>query len=577
MPEVSAIATQHPAERGVSLSLPRRLFSFPVFLGALLLAGIFLGTHLEGTRGDTLFGEGDTWWHIRAGEEILRSRAWPHTETYSFTAAGTEWMAYEWMGEVAMALAYRAGGLVGLKLLSFTLSGGMFLLLYVYATRRSGSSKAAFVVCTAVLPVAVAFWTLRPQLLGYMLFLVTLICLEEFRRGRRVALWFLPPVFLAWANTHGTFIFGLAALGLAWFSGHLGFQCGVIVSVRRGDSETRRLAAVTLLSLLALGMTPYGTRLATVPLEMAFLQPTNIANIQEWMPLTAERFLGGVVLILLVAVLLSFLALRRTFRFEDLALLVLATFFAFLHLRFAVLFLLVAVPLLARALAGWLPAYDAKKDRPLLNAALMLLLLLGIVRYFPTEVQLEASRAEHFPVAAADYIERHSVAGPVFNDYSWGGYLAWVWGSHRRTFIDGRADVFEHAGTLADYLLITRLDATSLRLLDKYDIQACLIRRESPLATLLNAAAGWQRVYSDEVSAVYERREVRRYDFPRWEGAGSVSHFGSGDIFLSQGGTFAAKQVTKFEAVNANFFGTRSALCLGGKVVLRPLEREEDR
>lgn len=510
MPEASAISTQHPVARGASLSLTRWLFSFRVFLGALLIAGIFLGTRLEGTRGDTLFSEGDTWWHIRAGEEILHAHAWPHAETYSFSAAGTEWMAYEWVGEVAMALAYRGGGLVGLKLLSLTLSGGMFLLLYAYATRRSGNSKAAFVVCAAVLPVAVAFWTLRPQLLGYILFLVTLICLEEFRRGRAGALWFLPLVFLVWANTHGTFVFGLAALGLAWFSSHLAFQRGAIVSVRHGDSKTRPLATVTLLCLLALGVTPYGTRLATVPLEMAFLQPTNIANIQEWMPLTAERFLCVVVLVLLLAVLLSLVTLRQTCRFEDLALLVLVSFFAFLHLRFAVLFLLVAVPLLAGALAGWLPAYDAKKDHPLLNAALMLLLVSGMVRYFPTETQLEAARAEHFPVAAAEYIERHSVAGPVFNDYHWGGYLDWAWGSSRRTFIDGRADVFEHAGTLADYLLITRLDARSLRLLDEYDIQACLIRRESPLATLLNAAAGWQRVYSDDVSAVYVRREARR-------------------------------------------------------------------
>jgi hypothetical protein len=510
MPEASAVATQPPAERSVSLSLPRRLFSFPVFLGVLLIAGVFLGTHLEGTRGDTLFSEGDTWWHIRAGEEILRTRAWPHTESYSFTAAGTEWTAYEWLGEVAMALAYRAGGLKGLKLLSLTLSGGMFLLLYVYATRRSGNSKAAFVVCAAVLPVAVAFWTLRPQLLGYILFLVVLICLEEFRRGRPGALWFLPPIFLVWANTHGTFVFGLAALGLAWFSSHLEFQCGAIVAVRCGDSETRRLGTMTLLCVLALGVTPYGTRLATVPLEMAFLQPANIANIQEWMPLIAERFLGGVVLVLLLAVLLSLVALRRTCRFEDLALFVLVSFFAFLHLRFAVLFLLVGVPLLAGALAGWLPAYDAMKDRPLLNAALMFLVVFWMVRYFPTETQLEAARAGHFPVAAVEYLERHSVAGPVFNDYGWGGYLDWVWGASRRTFIDGRADVFERAGTLDDYLLITRLDERSLRLLDKYGIQACLIRRESPLATLLNANVGWRRVYSDEVSAIYERREAGR-------------------------------------------------------------------
>ncbi len=47
------------------------------------------------------------------------------------------------------------------------------LLLYYYAYLRSGNVKAAFVDSALVLPVAQAFFALRPQLLGYNFLLIT--------------------------------------------------------------------------------------------------------------------------------------------------------------------------------------------------------------------------------------------------------------------------------------------------------------------------------------------------------------------------------------------------------------------
>ncbi len=59
---------------------------------------------------------------------------------------------------------------------------------------------------------------------------VTLICLERFRQGHSRALWILPPLFLIWVNTHGTFVFGLAAIGGYFASGLVKFQLGSLVA-----------------------------------------------------------------------------------------------------------------------------------------------------------------------------------------------------------------------------------------------------------------------------------------------------------------------------------------------------------
>ena len=48
----------------------RSVFSFRVFLGVLLLAGVFAGVRQSPP-------DPDTWWHAAVGEQILRQGAWP--------------------------------------------------------------------------------------------------------------------------------------------------------------------------------------------------------------------------------------------------------------------------------------------------------------------------------------------------------------------------------------------------------------------------------------------------------------------------------------------------------------------
>src|SRR5712692_377323 len=116
-----------PPARSLTLrALLRKAFSFPVLLGGLLVAGTFVGARAN-------LADPDTWWHITVGKQILSEWRWPTTDPYSFTVSGTHWMAYEWLGEVVMALAARSSGLRGPTALLVALSGGLLLLLYYYA------------------------------------------------------------------------------------------------------------------------------------------------------------------------------------------------------------------------------------------------------------------------------------------------------------------------------------------------------------------------------------------------------------------------------------------------------------
>src|SRR5258708_18259974 len=45
-----------------------------------------------------MHAQSDTYWHLRAGEDIWRTLSVPLTDSYSYTAAGRLWPDHEWLG-----------------------------------------------------------------------------------------------------------------------------------------------------------------------------------------------------------------------------------------------------------------------------------------------------------------------------------------------------------------------------------------------------------------------------------------------------------------------------------------------
>ena len=503
-----SIAAPRPVQAVGAGAVLRRFFSFPVLLGALLFAGVFAGTYADDIAGARLFIEGDTWWHVATGQRILTTHTWPTSDPFSFTVSGQSWMAYEWLGEVAMALATRWGGLAGMAALLLGLGSAIMLLLYYYCYLRSGSWKAAFIGCALLLPLTSGFFTLRPQLMGYVLLVVTLICLERYRRGRQRNLWILPLVFLVWVNTHGSFVLGLFILGVYWVSGLFRFEFGGLIAEPWSAHQRRHFAWISLVSVVALLITPYGSRLAAYPLQVAFLQPISVANIYEWAPLPFDLLMGKLFLGLLILFLLAVLALRPTFRLEEVGLLLPAIYASCMHRRFALLFIVVFTPFLATILGRWVPPYRPQKDRYVLNAVLIFLVVAGLLSFFPSSERLARVMPRKFPVGAVEYLKQHPLEGRIYNEYFWGGYLIWA-RPGKNVFIDGRADIYEYAGVFSDYLAIARMAPNALFLLRKYDIDACLVEPNTPLSTLLRALPDWQITYEDKTSALFVHKQRR--------------------------------------------------------------------
>jgi hypothetical protein len=166
----------------------------------------------------------------------------------------------------------------------------------------------------------------------------------------------------------------------------------------------------------------------------------------------------------------------------------------------------VFAPILATILARWIPCYERTVDRHLLNAALMAVIVAIIVWYFPSQQALRQSAGKTFPVDAVEYLNHHPVPGPMFNSYGFGGYLIWSRGPQHKVFMDGRSELYERGGVLADYLEIENVRPDALSILEKYGFKSCLMNHDAPLATLLAALPNWQKVYEDSTSILFVRR-----------------------------------------------------------------------
>jgi hypothetical protein len=187
---------------------------------------------------------------------------------------------------------------------------------------------------------------------------------------------------------------------------------------------------------------------------------------------------------------------------------VLVAFYAALtHKRFLFLAGIVACPVLSVELAGAVfEPYDTKRDKPLLNAIIMVAFCTFAIRHTPTSAALRNAEGKYFPADAMRELQRCCTQGHLLNRYEWGGYLIW---NERDTqvFVDSRTDIFEYHGVLFDYLKAVTLD-DSLAVLNRYHIDSVLQQPTAPIVYLLRHTPGWRVRYEDTTAVLLVRERT---------------------------------------------------------------------
>lgn len=444
----------------------------------------------------------DMWWHLQTGKDIVATRSIPHTDNYSFTKAGSEWITHEWLAELLMYGIYRVSGLAGLVLLFSATITIAFLIVYWRSPGRP--YLAGLAVLLAALS-STPLFGIRVQMLTLLLASVYLFLLDKFaREGQLKILWWLPLVMLLWVNLHGGFALGLGLIALYIISTAL-------------DGKWKLLRPLVLTGLacsLVVPLNPNGFRIILYPLQ-TLTSPSMASLIDEW---SSPDFHQAMFLPLAALMLLTFgmvaLSPKRP-RLGELFLLSVTAFGALRSARHIPIFALIAAPVFASHLSeliktrGWDTGFagETPATRGKLIISLMVLvipIILAALQFWRFASSQDVYVVHRNPANAVDFIQARHLPGPIYNRYGWGGYLIHRLYPEYRVYVDGRADVYGD-----DFLfeMVNTYDGHSdwRKPLDRYGIRTVLISPDVPLASLLRSDPVWQKVYEDNQAVIFTR------------------------------------------------------------------------
>jgi hypothetical protein len=452
------------------------------------------------------FADADSGWHLWAGMDALAHGPRAIPDTLSFTRAGALWRDSSWLADALFAWCYRHAGYFGVSLLVSLLFAGPFTWLYRILLGESRQVPAALTASLLAMVVALLQTMARPVAFTFALVLAAWELVRVPGRAR-LALWLLPPLAALWANLHPSAFLAPGLAGFAWLT--------------RG--RDRRLGLAALLSLAALGATPWGfdwlREVAPAGRNLAIL-----GRIDEWQtPRFAEvRFWP-----LLAFLLLAVTARRRGPRLAwgEALMGVACLTGSLLAVRLGPIAAILWAPYLARDLAGWaggalsaeratLPArcWRAAQEslapfeavfRPGLWPALLGVLSLALAPVLSRALPGASLGfpADSFPDRAMAVADSLDLGPRVLNSYGWGGYISWVYGGRWKVFVDGRAGFFA-GDVLADYFSMLELRPGWQESLRRRHPDWMLLERGAPLVDAAPLTGRWRVAYRDSLAEI---------------------------------------------------------------------------
>ncbi len=475
----------------VATSAVRKILrASPVWVFVVVLSALVL--HAAMQQGVS----NDAFWDLAAGRWMLSHHQVIRRDVFSYTIYGHPWVADEWGYEVLLAwLVKTIGGVT-----FWVVSAGALIATILVSVARSRMLGAGWlwagVLCLFGSLALLTGLSPRPQDLGYLFQAVELLVLVGARRDRRWLL-ALPPLFLLWANLHGSFLAGLAVLLLEVALAALGGRSWGRVRITR-PLPLPWIGTVSVASLLGTFVNPHGPGLLRYEMHVV-LAPQLASSIQEWQSPNFHNLLFLFTAIGPVAVLLVVLALTdSTLELFDL-LFFLATFLATLR---AVRF----IPLEGLAWWGLAARLDILRHHDIRPtwltwpvAALLAVALLG------TPHPPAGRPATGLPVRAAAFVEHRQ--GRVFSTYTWNDYLISL---GVPVFVDGRTDLYFGTGVLRTYLAVRDMTTDPEAVFDRYNVRWVMWPPSTPLAIFLRHSAAWKVAYRGRFALVFEATPARR-------------------------------------------------------------------
>jgi len=406
-------------------------------------------------------GDDDIFWHLATGRYIIENKVVPDKDVFGHITSGQEWIPFEWGWDVISYGLYNIGGYNAILLFRSLTFCFIFFLYYMLLRKFKVNSFLTIALLFVLLVSIMDRFSARPHILTYIFFMLTLYILLCYKYIDKVKyrkwLYFIPLIFLLWANSH----MGVLAGGLILFVFTLtetliylkpaSFTTNEIKALSK--DELRNLWIISVISALMLLVNPHG--ISTYMYAYSHTKMKMLETVNEWQnPFSSKIDLGFIITLYKLFLFSGILVIYYAHKKKDLyfALMFIAfTIYSVRAIRFTVDYEIIMAFFIIVSLNYILSSIKSIQFRNILNGnalkAVLGIFLIYITTQIPGNEIYEKIKyyrisgwginSDFMPVQLFDFMKENKISGTPYNHFGTGGYLVWNFPGEKN-FIDSR-------------------------------------------------------------------------------------------------------------------------------------------
>ena len=215
----------------------------------------------------------DTGWHIRVGEWIIKNRAIPKYDLFSYTMPDYPYIYHSWGTETLLYASYKLLGIAGVSIFYALLLALSLVILFKTAKRLSSSyPNLVFIMASTLIAYTVA--GNRTRLLAFLATSAIYYLLNKYEKNQKKLLIFVPAAMMLFANLHGSFP-----------------QAIVLIAVFFLFSKLKYPVKLLTLSIIASLINPYTYKALINSFVISKNSITSVSQLNpDWRSLAASQF-----------------------------------------------------------------------------------------------------------------------------------------------------------------------------------------------------------------------------------------------------------------------------------------------
>jgi len=408
-------------------------------------------------------GDDDVFWHLATGRYIIQTGHVPSTDIFGFMTLGQVWMPFEWGWDVLTYSVYSFSGYEGISILRTILLAATFYIFYYLLTKFKVSNTFSVFALLVLAFGVIDRITPRPHLMSYLFFALLLLIICKYRyfnRDNKKILYFVPVIFLLWANMHMGIIAGGFLMLIYFVAEAIGTFYPSNNSSVKALSKNELIQLFVVLAVSALMMLVNPNFIQTYAYAYDHTKMKMLETVNEWMSPFSSRYQDSLVsyiykVLLFLGVINIFYAIKKKDWFPALLYACFAVY-SVRAMRFTVDFVIITFIFIVISAYYFLNTLKSEsvKDflfrKPALKAAIGLFLLFLIINIPNNKLYLEyltyyritgfGINSDFIPTTMFDFMKKNDIPNigeKVFNHFGTGGFFIWNF-EGKQNFIDSR-------------------------------------------------------------------------------------------------------------------------------------------